>query len=478
VSGFFHVLSIVLIVITVYAFVSNLNYFVLMSIGFFVLRTQRTTEGSLERDPLFKSKLMPPIAIIAPAHNEELSIVQSARSMLQLEYPDHEVIVVNDGSDDRTLQLLIEEFHLYKSSRQPLNDLPTAPIRAVYESQNMKLLVIDKENGGKSDSLNAAVNYATTPLVAAVDADSLLESNSLLLVARPFLEDQRTIAVGGIIRVVNGCDVEHGTVTKVSGPPSMLARFQAVEYLRAFLGGRVALSYMNSLLLISGAFGLFRKDCLIEAGGFETGSLAEDLELVIRLHRVSRENKRDYRIVFVPTPVCWTEVPHSRKNLRVQRIRWQRGGVESMWKHKRMIFNPKYGIVGCFGMPYLLILELLGPVTEVTGLVITVLGLLFGFISHTSAALFFIGSVLFGTVISVSAVLLEEFTTRRYAHPWDLASLILAAFVENFGFRQMNALWRFQGIFNVLRPKKVWGKMARRGFTPAVDMQATNCPPA
>jgi cellulose synthase/poly-beta-1,6-N-acetylglucosamine synthase-like glycosyltransferase len=470
VSSFYHVINVILDVIIVFAFVSNFNYFVLMALGFFVLRTQRTTEGSVERDPLFKSRLMPAISILAPAHNEELSIAQSTRSMLQLEYPDHEVIVVNDGSDDRTLQVLIDEFHLYKSTRQPLHNLPTAAVKAVYESQNLKLLVIDKENGGKSDSLNAAINYASTPLIAAVDSDSLLESNSLLLVVRPFLEDESTIAVGGIIRVVNGCKVEQGAVTQVGAPRTLLTKFQVVEYLRAFLGGRVALSYMNSLLLISGAFGLFRRDSVIEAGGFELGSLAEDLELVIRLHRISREKKRPYKIVFVPTPVCWTEVPDSWKNLKVQRRRWQRGGIESMWKHRDMLFNPKFGVVGCFGMPYLLLLELLGPCIEVTGYVITIVGLLVGFISMTTALLFLIGSVLFGTMISISAVLLEEFTTRRYAHPLDLASLIVAAFVENFGYRQMNALWRFRGILDVFgkKQKRVWGRMTRRGFAPQV----------
>ncbi|MBV9767988.1 MAG: glycosyltransferase family 2 protein [Bryobacterales bacterium] len=467
-SSFYHIINVIMYVIIVYAFVSNFNYFVLMSLGFFVLRTQRTTEGSVERDPLFKSRLMPPISILAPAHNEELSIAQSTRSMLQLEYPEHEVIVVNDGSSDRTLQILIDEFHLYKSARQPISTLVTAGVNAVYESQNLKLLVIDKANGGKSDSLNAGLNYAATPLVAAVDADSLLESNSLLLVVKPFLEDESTIGVGGIIRVVNGCKVENGAVTKVGAPPSLLTKFQVVEYLRAFLGGRVALTYMNSLLLISGAFGLFRRDRVIEAGGFELGSLAEDLELVIRLHRISREKKRDYKIVFVPTPVCWTEVPDSWKNLGIQRRRWQRGGLESMWRHRGMLFNPKFGVVGCFGMPYLLLLEILGPCVEVTGYVITVIGLVIGFISLTTALLFFIGSVLFGTMISISAVLLEEFTTRRYAHPLDLASLIVAAFVENFGFRQVNALWRFAGILEVLRKKKkkTWGKLKRQGFEP------------
>src|ERR1700722_17056561 len=466
--AFYHAVNVILDVIIVYAFVSNFNYFVLMSLGFFVLRAQRSTEGSVERDPLFKSRMMPAISIIAPAHNEELSIVQSTRSMLQLEYPEHEVIIVNDGSTDRTLQLLTEEFHLYKSTRQPLHNLVTGPVKAVYECQNLKLLVIDKEGGGNTDRLNAGINLASTPLVAPVDSDSLLESNSLLLVVRPFLEDESTIAVGGIIRVVNGCKVEDGAVTKVGAPPSMLTKFQVVEYLRAFLGGRVALSYMNPLLLISGAFGLFRRDSVIEAGGFELNSLAEDLELVIRLHRIARENKRPYKIVFVPTPVCWTEVPDSWKSLAVQRKRWQRGGVESMWKHRGMLFNPKFGVVGCFGMPYLLFLEILGPTIEVTGYVITILGLLIGFISLTTALLFFIGSVLFGTMISISAVLLEEFTTRRYAHPLDLASLIWAALVENFGYRQTNAIWRFSGIFQALRrkKKKVWGKLTRRGFSP------------
>src|SRR3984885_3207082 len=244
-SGFYHAVNIVLDIIILYAFVSNFNYFILMSLGFFVLRTQRTVEGSVERDPLFKSRLMPPISIIAPAHNEELSVAQSARSMLQLEYPSHEVIIVSDGSTDRTLQILIDEFHMYKSTRQPLPNFSTAPVKAVYESQNLKLLVIDKENGGKSDSLNAAINYASAPLVAAVDSDSLLESNSLLWVVKPFLEDESTIAVGGIIRVVNGCTVKHGAVTKVAAPRSMLVKFQVVEYLRAFFGGRVGLSYIN-----------------------------------------------------------------------------------------------------------------------------------------------------------------------------------------------------------------------------------------
>jgi cellulose synthase/poly-beta-1,6-N-acetylglucosamine synthase-like glycosyltransferase len=221
-------------------------------------------------------------------------------------------------------------------------------------------------------------------------------------------------------------------------------------------------------MLISGAFGLFRRDSVIEAGGFELGSLAEDLELVIRLHRISREKKRDYKIVFVPTPVCWTEVPDSRANLRTQRKRWQRGGLESMWKHRAMFFNPKFGTVGCFGMPYLLVLEILGPCFEVTGYVITIAGLLIGFINMTSAILFFIGSVLFGTMISISAVLLEEFTTRRYVHPMDLASLIWTALVENFGYRQLNALWRFEAFFDLLRTKKkrTWGKMKRAGFAP------------
>lgn len=455
--------------IIIYVAAINLIYFVMMAIGFFVLRAYRTRLKHAEYDALLKSSLVPSVAVLAPAYNESATIRDSVRAMLNLHYPNHEVIIISDGSKDDTLAILIDEFKLYKSSRQPSGTIPTKLVKAVYESRDpIRLLVINKENGGKADSLNAGLNYARALLVAAVDSDSLLEQEALLSVVKPFLEDpERTLAAGGIIRVANGCTVEHGRITHVAAPTSLLARFQAVEYLRAFLGGRVAFSFLNSLLIISGAFGVFRRDAVLEAEGFVTSTVGEDMELVVRLHNLWRNSGRDYRIVFVPEPVCWTEVPETLKILKQQRNRWQRGTVESLWLHRRMLFNPKFGVLGLFAFPYFLLFEMLGPAVELLGYALTIIGLALGLISINVALLFFVVSILFGILLSVSALILEELTLRRYPSPRDVLKLFVAAVVENFGFRQLLTLWRVQGLIDGIRGKQGWGAMERKGFQPS-----------
>lgn len=444
-------------------------YFLMMALGFFALARYNARLSRNERDALLKSQMVPAVSVLAPACNESATIAESVRAMLNLRYPNHEVVVINDGSKDDTMKLLIEEFRLYRSSRRPLGSIPTKQIRAIYESRDpIRLVVVDKENGGKADSLNAGLNVARTPLVAAVDSDSLIEPDALLAVVKPFLEDpDRTLATGGIIRVVNGCDVKHGNVVRVAAPPLMLCRFQAVEYLRAFLGGRVAFSFLNSLLIISGAFGLFRRDAVLEAGGFATSTVGEDMELVVRLHRLWREKKRDYRIVFVPEPVCWTEVPEKWRVLQRQRNRWQRGTVETLWYHRKMLFNPRYGVLGMFAFPYFVLFELFGPVVELTGIIFTIFGMATGLISRETAALFFVVSVLFGLLLSVSSLVLEEMTMRRYPAPADVAKLFVASLLENIGFRQLITLWRAKGLIDALKGKKGWGEMERRGFQTA-----------
>jgi cellulose synthase/poly-beta-1,6-N-acetylglucosamine synthase-like glycosyltransferase len=446
----------------------NLLYIVLTVIGFFALQRFSGRVFRAELNTLQNSALLPGIAVIAPAYNEELSVRDSVRSMLGLRYPDHEVIVVNDGSKDKTLALLIEEFRLYRSSRIPSGVIPTKRVRAVYESRDpIRLLVIDKENGGKADSLNAGINYSRHPLFSAVDSDSLIEPDALFRICKPFLDDERTVATGGIIRVVNGCTVERGEVTRVRAPDSILARFQAVEYLRAFLGGRVAFSLMDSLLVISGAFGVFRRDIVLEIGGFETGTVGEDMELVVRLHRHMFETKQDHRVVFVPEPVCWTEVPESLKILKRQRNRWQRGAFESLWRHKKMFFNPRFGAVGLFGFPYFAFFEVLGPIFELLGYFITIVGLISGLIRRDTALLFFIVSLIFGLLLSLTSVLLEEFTLKKYPSARDLRILLGAAVIESLGFRQLTAIWRLQGLIDEMRGKTGWGTMERRGFKKA-----------
>jgi cellulose synthase/poly-beta-1,6-N-acetylglucosamine synthase-like glycosyltransferase len=309
---FLRLFEIVQVAIIVYVGAINAIYFLLMLLGFFALRARRRAMTDETRDALLRSPLLPPIAVLAPAFNEAATCRESVRAMLALHYPNHEVIVINDGSTDDTLAILIEEFRLYRSARRPTGQIETKSIRAVYESRDpIPLVVVDKENGGKADSLNAGVNYARGTLVCAVDSDSLLEPDGLLAVTMPFLEDESTLATGGIIRVVNDCTVEGGRVTEVRAPRKLIPLFQAIEYLRAFLGGRVAFSAVNALLIISGAFGLFRRDALLAAGGYLTTTVGEDMEIVARLHASSRDAGKKYSIVFVPEPVCWTEVPET-----------------------------------------------------------------------------------------------------------------------------------------------------------------------
>jgi len=450
------------------AYVAAINFFQLMMmvLGCAVLRHYHKRLGRVERDALWKSALLPPVSILAPAYNEAATVRQSTRAMLKLRYPNHEVIVINDGSKDDTLALLTEEFRLYKSSRVPSGNLPTKPVRAVYESREpIRLIVIDKENGGKADSLNAGINFARAPIVAAVDSDSLIEEDALLAGVKPFLEEpDLTVAAGGMVRAVNGCDVRHGRVTEITAPHSYLALCQALEYLRAFLGARVAMSFVNGLLIISGAFGLFRRDAVIAASGFAVDTVGEDMELVVRLHEMWQEKKVVYRILFVPEPVCWTELPETWKVLQRQRNRWQRGCFESLWHHRKLWLNPRYGAVGMFAVPYFVMFEMLAPLVETLGYITTTLGLALGIILPQIAFGFFLVSVVFGILLSMSALALEELTIRRYSTVADFTRLCATAILENVGYRQALTLWRTKGLIDGIRGKQGWGKMERRGF--------------
>jgi cellulose synthase/poly-beta-1,6-N-acetylglucosamine synthase-like glycosyltransferase len=453
--------------ITLYLFAISSIYLVLILIGFAeLLRHRFMHHDPVEASALESSSLVPPVSILAPAWNEAATIVQSVRSLLQLAYPEFEVVVVNDGSNDDTLRLLISEFHLYKSARYYQTPLETRPVRAVYESMDpVPLVVVDKENGGKADSLNAGINVARYPLFCAVDSDSLLEREALLMVARPFLEDpDRTLAVGGIIRVANGCEIAAGRITKVGLPSSWIARFQVVEYLRAFLGGRVAFSAFNCLLVISGAFGLFSRSAVLALGGYNTKTVGEDMELIMRLHCWARRQKRDYRIVFQPEPVCWTEVPESLRVLRRQRNRWQRGTIETLWIHREMFGRPSFGFLGLVAVPYFALFEMLGPLVELAGYLITAMGLALGVLDWRAAAPFFVAAVLYGVILSTASIVLEELSGRRYPQVRNLLILVMAGILENFGFRQLLTLWRAQAFVDIWKGKTAWGHMERKGF--------------
>jgi cellulose synthase/poly-beta-1,6-N-acetylglucosamine synthase-like glycosyltransferase len=327
--------------------------------------------------------------------------------------------------------------------------------------------VVDKENGGKADALNAGVNYAHTELFCALDADTLLERDALGRLVRPFLEDARTVAAGGMIRIVNDSVVRVGVVSAVRLPRNLLARFQVVEYLRAFLAGRVGWDVLNAVLVISGAFGLFRRGLVVELGGFATDTVGEDMELVVRMHRHCRERRVPYRITFVADPVAWTECPETLRDLGRQRDRWQRGLMQVLWRHRKMLLNPRYGRVGLLAFPYFFFLEGLGPIVELLGYAAFAASLSIGRWYPLYALALFMVAFVFGAALSVAAVGLEELSFRRYERWRDLARLLALSLLETFGYRQLNSWWRVRGIVSALRRRHAWGAMQRRGFQAA-----------
>jgi cellulose synthase/poly-beta-1,6-N-acetylglucosamine synthase-like glycosyltransferase len=452
--------------VVVYFFAINTQYLALMLVGF--AKTRKTLRAWRWGDLrwLLQSPLTPPISVIAPAYNEQANIVHSVRSLLMLHYPKFEVVVVNDGSTDATLKILIEEFGLRVVTRRVDVVVPCRPIRAVYESREYPtLVVIDKENGGgKADALNAGLSVALYPLFCALDADSVLEEEALLRVVRPFVEEPGlTVASGGVIRIVNGSEVRAGRLVRVQIPREPLVLIQIVEYLRAFFFGRMGWEACNGLLIISGAFGVFDKQTVLSVGGYAPDTLGEDIELVVRLHRRLRDERRHYRIRFVPDAICWTEAPTTLRVLRGQRNRWQRGLIDTLWRHRAMLGRPRYGVIGLASMPCFLLFEMLGPLVELTGYIMVPFCFLLGLVDPRFFAAFLGVVVLYGTLVSITAVLLEDTTFRRHPHLWHLIVLALAGFIENLGYRQINTWWRTLAFLDYRRGNQAWGDMERRG---------------
>ncbi len=412
------------------------------------------------------SDLALPVSVIAPAFNEELSIAESVRALLALEYPQHEVIVVNDGSKDRTLQTLIDEYGLQPVKREQLAVLQLTKILGTYASPRYpNLLVVDKENGRKADAANAGIGFARMPLVCVIDADSIIERDGLMRAAEPFMTDNgELIAVGGAIRIANGCEVVGGTLAKIGIPKSFVPRFQVVEYLRAFLIARVANAELGMLMLISGAFGLFRRSVVVEVGGYRHDTVGEDLELVVRMHRHMREQDRPYRMAFIPEVVCWTEAPATMQGMRNQRARWQQGALETLQGHRVMIGNPRYGRIGMIAMPQLVVEDILGPPSELIGYLLLPIAWSLGILAPELALAFLCVTVLFGTAISIATIALEEFQLRRTPTARDLIRIAVAAVLENFGYRQANLVFRLVGIKRYFKGETAWSAVPRLGF--------------
>ena len=412
--------------------------------------------------PHLFSGFAPPVTIIVPAYNEEDHILDTLRSLFQHNYPEYEIVVVNDGSNDRTLDIMKKEYSLAEFPEAYRARIRTKPVRGVYHSTvDPRLRVVDKENGGRGDAVNAGINIARYPWICRVDADSILQKDSLMLIVQPLLEDPTVVACGGTVRVANGCKSKDGIFIEADLSKKPLVLFQILEYLRAFLYGRMGWSPMNAHLIISGAFGIYYKETVVAVGGYRHDTVGEDMELIVRLHRMLSEQRKPYRITFVPEPICWAEVPADLKKLKRQRIRWQIGLIESLMMNRGLLFHDKGTFAGWFAFPFALIFEWFGPFVETLGYIIIITGFILGFLSVQAFVTFLILAVGFGVLLSTSALLLEEMSFHLYKKPRHIITLFAVSLIENFGYRQINTLWRMIAVFYYLRDR-IRAKLARR----------------
>jgi cellulose synthase/poly-beta-1,6-N-acetylglucosamine synthase-like glycosyltransferase len=415
------------------------------------------------------SKTTPPVSIVIPAYNEASGIVDSIRSMAIVNYPRFEIVIANDGSSDDTLRALVEAFELERVQIPYRPDIETATVRGIYRGRGpVAITVVDKENGGRADALNAGINAARYPYVLCTDADVILDANCLVAAMRRVVEDRvRTIAVGGNIRPLNGSKVRLGHLVEASVPKALIPRMQTLEYLRTFLASRPAWSAMGALPLVSGAFGIWKRSAVIAVGGFTEGHMGEDMDLTMRLHRYHMDNDIPYRIAYEPSAVIWTEVPQTDRVLRRQRIRWHRGLMMAVSDFRPMTFNPKYGKVGMVTWAGMFLFEYLAPIIEFIGWVVVPTAYLLGALSTTSLVTMLTLAFGMGLLNSLIALMLDE-AYGYFNSPSDTVRLIVMALIENFGLRQMTVFWRMRAMVGG-ESTKAWGNMERRGVAQLAD---------
>lgn len=438
------------------------------------MRDHRRKNRFADYQDIITSPIAPGVSILAPAYNEGASIVQNVKSLLSLHYGKFEVIVINDGSKDDTLARLLEAFEMEITDFAYFPEIHSALVHGIYKSKNRsynRLIVIDKENGGKADALNAGINVSSKEILACIDVDCILSNESITRMVRPFMEEtnRKVIAVGGVIGIANNCDVQDGTVTNYRIPTTLLGRFQVIEYCRAFLMGRMAWTRINGLMLISGAFGFFKRDLVVEVGGYFPKTVGEDMELVVRMRRYMEERKIPYKVGFVPDPLCWTEVPEREDILSRQRNRWIRGTIETLQLHRVIRLNPNYGIMGMVSYPYWNVYEKMAPVLELLGILYTLVLIIIGDFSAFYFIALFIVLYLLSILVSTFSILYEQISYNNYKDKKDLNKLILTAFLEPLMIHPKIVYWGLSGHWDFIKGKGGWGHMIRAGFKKSED---------
>ena len=455
--------------VAVYAVTACLSYLLLAFLASLELRTYlKKTKTGMPGAGL-SSPFAPTVTVIAPAFNESISIIANIQGLLALKYSKLEIVVVNDGSSDDTLEKVLTQFNMEKIFYPFDYEIECEPIKGIYKSRNPaldKLLIVDKKNGGKADALNAGINICRGDLFLAMDVDSLIDREAILKLVRPFLREthKKVIATGAVVRVANSCRISGGMINKVRVPSNLWARFQALEYIRAFLIGRMAWKYLDGLLLISGAIGMFDTETVKRCGGYLRSTVGEDMELLVRMRRYMNDRKKPYIVDFVPDPLCWTEVPESLKTLGRQRNRWMRGTMDTLKLHRPMFFSPKHKNVGVLGYPYWVFFEWLAPVLEMTGFLFFIFQAFTGQINWNYVIILLSFVYMFAISMSTWAILLEAFTFHKYDKPSHIGSFLLTAFIEPVIYHPLTVWWGVWGNIDYLRGVTSWGKQKRKGF--------------
>jgi cellulose synthase/poly-beta-1,6-N-acetylglucosamine synthase-like glycosyltransferase len=459
-------------VILLYFLAANAVYTILMVISLYTVSLHSKFAARVGYGELADSPVTPPVALIIPAFNEQDAAVATVASLLDLNYPEKEIIVVDDGSTDDTAMRLIEHFQLQRMDLVFREAVPCKKPFAFYHNPEVpELLLISKENGGKADALNVGISMARSPYFCTVDADSIIERDALLRLMAPIVHSNvNTVVSGGVVRIANGCRLEGGQIRDIRLPKTWLERCQVVEYIRTFLFGRPGWNFLNATFICSGAFCLLQKESVVLAGGFTTDTVTEDIDMIATLHRYLKDKGWKYRMIFTTDPVCWTEAPKDISTLAKQRRRWQLGLMQTVMKHNRMIGDPRFGLMGMFSMPFHAYIEAAGCVVEAAGTVLLPFSFLVGAMPFGLFLLLMFLAVGYGTLLSMGSVLLAEATVRRYPSYRDVLTLILFSLVENFGYRQMVTFFRAQGVLQYVMGKRKWELVSHRGLESSMEM--------